>query len=163
MPGWSPEIAKEFVRLGEQDGVAFTQGKLQKLVYIAHGWCLANTGEPLTGDRPEAWAHGPVYRRLADALVACGLDEVHAEQLEHSVHSTCSELDLVEQAIILKVYRDYGRCDAASLATLTRHGDAPWGGVFNGGAGKDRDISHQLVRKQFVRLSQEHGSGDRNR
>lgn len=68
MPGWSPDIANEFIRRGLREGRAFDQMQLQKLVYIAHGWCLAFSGEPLTGDRPEAWDFGPVYRRLANAL-----------------------------------------------------------------------------------------------
>jgi uncharacterized phage-associated protein len=46
----------------------FDQMQLQELVYIAHGWCLAISGEPLTGERPEAMPYGPEYRRLANAL-----------------------------------------------------------------------------------------------
>ena len=72
MPGWSPDIANEFIRRGLREGRAFDQMQLQKLVYIAHGWCLAFSGEPLTGDRPEAWDFGPVYRRLANALQSQG-------------------------------------------------------------------------------------------
>jgi uncharacterized phage-associated protein len=79
VPGWSPEIANEFIRRGLQEGRAFNQMELQKLVYIAHGWCLAFSGQPLTGDRPEAWDFGPVYRRLADALCTFGTDAVARE------------------------------------------------------------------------------------
>jgi uncharacterized phage-associated protein len=60
------------MRLASLRGIAFTQMHLQELVYIAHGWCLTLTGEPLTGDRPEALKHGPEYRRLADALAEYG-------------------------------------------------------------------------------------------
>lgn len=54
VPGWSREIANRFIRLAATEGRCFDQMQLQDLVYIAHGWCLALTGEPLTGDRPEA-------------------------------------------------------------------------------------------------------------
>ena len=54
MPAWSTQIADEFIALASQDGRALDQLQLEKLVYIAHGWCLAATGQPLTGDRPEA-------------------------------------------------------------------------------------------------------------
>jgi len=60
MPGWSTEIATVFIRRGLEHGRAFDQMQLQKLIYIAHGWSLAATGEPLTGDRPEAWDLGPI-------------------------------------------------------------------------------------------------------
>ena len=55
MAAWSPEIANDFIRLAATDGRAFDQIQLQKLVYIAHGLCLARYGKPLTYDRPEAW------------------------------------------------------------------------------------------------------------
>jgi uncharacterized phage-associated protein len=72
VPAWSTEIANEFIRMGASSGETFTQMHLQELVYIAHGWCLALTGEPLTGDRPEARQYGPEYRRISEALVKCG-------------------------------------------------------------------------------------------
>jgi hypothetical protein len=76
MPAWSIEIANELVAAGSRAGRTFDQIQLQKLVYVAHGWCLAMTGEPLTGDRPEAWDVGPMYRRLADALRSKGRNPI---------------------------------------------------------------------------------------
>lgn len=161
MPDWSPQIANEFIRLAGQDGRAFDQGQLQTLVYIAHGWCLAITGEPLTGDRPEAWEHGPVYRRLADALVSCGLDAVPVQSPDQSEKRFCSDLELKERALIVRVYKEYGELDASTLATLTRRGEAPWKRVYEGGAGKNKDISHQLVKDQFRQLAQQLASHGR--
>src|SRR4051794_743511 len=82
VPGWSPEIANEFIRLAAADGRAFDQLQLQGLVYVAHGWCLAFHDQPLTGDRPEAWEFGPMYRRLADALAPYGREPVSREILK---------------------------------------------------------------------------------
>lgn len=79
MPGWSPEIANEFIRLSVGDRAHLNQLQLQELVYIAHGWRLALSGAPLTGDRPEASETGPMYRRLASALADYGLDPVLRE------------------------------------------------------------------------------------
>jgi len=160
MPAWSPEIANEFIRLAANDGRAFDQIQLQKLVYIAHGWRLAISGQPLTGDRPEAWEFGPVYRRLADALAPFGVDPVAHElscwdPFERTAISTSnvSTLDEDERDVIVRIYHDYGKFSGPQLSNLTRRGSAPWKRVYADGAGKFRDIPHGLVRAQFVRLA----------
>ena len=93
MPAWSPEIANELIRLASAEGKAFDQVQLQELVYIAHGWCLAITGEPLTGDRPEALEHGPEYRRLAEALARWRLDPVTSEIMVADETANQSKMD----------------------------------------------------------------------
>lgn len=148
VPSWSPDIANEFIRLASNEGRALDQIRLQKLVYIAHGWQLALTGEPLTGDRPEAWDFGPVYRRLAGALERFGSDGV-SEQVE----TNQSNLDETELAVIARVYQDYGRFSGSQLSNLTRRGNAPWRHVYAEGAGRFRDIPHALIREQFVQLA----------
>jgi uncharacterized phage-associated protein len=165
MPAWSPQIANELIRLALADGIAFDQMKLQELVYIAHGWCLAITGEPLTGDRPEAFEHGPEYRRLADALVRWGVDPVTSEISLAKVTANYSksdatlpkgaELDGHEQAILEKVYADYGGLPTSQLATVTRGTGTPWDQVFANGAGRQRDIPHALIKAQFAKIASE--------
>ncbi len=163
MPAWSPEIANEFIRLAAADGRAIDQMQLQKLVYIAHGWALAMTGEPLTGDRPEAWDFGPIYRRLADALADCGrrpvtrlLPPVTASNSEVFTENdrTWSELEPIERELIGRIAKDYGVFTSSQLSALTRGDDAPWANVYRAGEGRFRDIPHVLIRDQFVRLAQ---------
>ena len=168
MPAWSPEIANEFIRLASAEGKAFDQMKLQELVYIAHGWCLAITGEPLTGDRPEALEHGPEYRRLADALAKCGLDPVVSEILVSNRFSEGSKTDATilaapelspgEREILARVYADYGALRISQLATLTRSEGTPWHRVFASGDGNWRDISHEMIRVQFADIAAKLGS-----
>jgi uncharacterized phage-associated protein len=163
MPGWSPEIANEFIGLAAGEGRTLNQLQLQNLVYIAHGWCLARFDQPLTGDRPEAWDFGPVYRRLADALRSYGLDLVDREIRIAELYPGCAgansdaparaELDPGERELIATVYQDYGQFKEWQLSGLTRKGATPWAQVFAGGAGEFRDIPHNLVKAQFVELA----------
>jgi len=153
MPAWSTEVANEFIALARQDGRALDQLQLQKLVYIAHGWCLAATGQPLTGDRPEAWEHGPIYRRLAEALADRGLDPVDHIAGPVAVSDKASVLEPIEVAFITRTFKEYGSFPAPQLSSLTRRGNAPWKTVYDCGAGRFRDISHILVRDQFVELA----------
>lgn len=158
MPGWSTEAANEFIRLGLSSGQFFDQMQLQKLVYIAHGWCLAITSEPLTGDRPEAWEFGPVYRRLADSLAPCGLDPVTdliEVEMPLAVHEDGQPgFEPQELDIVARTFKHYGAYSSAQLSTVTRAEDAPWKEVYGKGEGQFRDISHVLVMQQFVRLAE---------
>src|SRR5688572_7364401 len=44
-----------------------TAMKLQKLVYYSQAWSLVWDEKPLFREKVEAWANGPVVRRLFDA------------------------------------------------------------------------------------------------
>lgn len=139
-------------------GRTFDQMQLQKLVYIAHGWCLAISGEPLTGDRPEAWDLGPMYRRLAEGLKRFE-DRPVTEPIFIEDHrggsgvSIWSELNQIERNVLTRVQLEYGRLSSAQLSALTRGNGAPWTGVYNNGKGRFRDIPHALIRDQFVRFA----------
>lgn len=168
MPGWSPEIANAFIAIGACHRRYFNQIQLQDLVYIAHGWCLALHGQPLTGDRPEAFRYGPEYRRLADALADKGLGTIRDQiavsrvygSLLHSnpnapavAHSTHTERELVE-----KVFREYGHLPSTTLASVTRAPGSPWAKIFADGAGSGRDIGHGLIRAQFLNIVERMGN-----
>ena len=162
MPAWSTEIAAELIRMASADGKAFDQMHVQELVYIAHGWCLALTGQPLTGDRPEALEHGPEYRRLADALCRSGVDPLDSENAwmlaenatkTDATHMSESALNAEENSILARTYVDYGGLPTTKLATLTRADDTPWARVHAGGAGSRHDISHALIREQFITIA----------
>lgn len=166
MPAWSHEIANEIIELALADDKAFDQMHLQELVYIAHGWCLAITGQPLTGDRPEALKHGPEYRRLADALARWGVQpitsqiEVPADDLNLSKTDATSgalELFSVERDILRRVYAKYAHLQTCQLASLTRANETPWDHVFAGGTGNGRDIPHKLIRSQFEEVARNIG------
>jgi uncharacterized phage-associated protein len=152
MPAWSPEIASEFIRLTASHGRGLDQLQLQALVYIAHGWQLARSGEPLTGDRPEAWEFGPAYRRLADVLAPYGDQPITVETSPFSGTASESVLDQSEARLVQEIYQNYGAFESWQLSALTRKGNTPWKRIFADGAGKFRDIPHDLIRAQFVEL-----------
>lgn len=166
VPGWSTEIANEFIKMAAAEGKALTQMHLQELVYIAHGWCLAIKGQPLTGDRPEAMEHGPEYRLLANALARCGIKPVKGQIEAPRLVPFVSKADAIavddildegERTIMAEVYSNYARRPTAELAALTRADDTPWARMFADGAGKGRDISHQMIRDQFEEIGAKFG------
>ena len=165
MPAWSTEIANELIAAGSPCGQAFDQIQLQKLVYIAHGWCLAMTGDPLTGDRPEAWDIGPMYRRLADALARYGRKPV-LEPIQVrlplatprvELGQIITEMEELELDVIRRVSRQYGSLSSSQLSLLTRGEAARWANVYKSGKGRFQEISHALIRDQFVQFAQRIG------
>lgn len=50
------------------DAPALTNLSVQKLVFFAHGVCLASASQPLVRNDFEAWDHGPVVPALYDAF-----------------------------------------------------------------------------------------------
>lgn len=162
MPAGSLEIANALVQSGRHDGRAFDQLQLQNLVYIAHGWCLAITGQPLTTDLPAAFAYGPAFRRLSDALACFGLEpvcerngsgsQILRDKLSLDLRIS-SELDPIERDILARIYTAYADFTATDLFAVTRRGDSPWRQIFDDGRGEFRDIPHALVKAQFVRLA----------
>ncbi len=169
MPGWSSEIANEFIRLARKDGTPLTQMQVQKLVFFAHGWCLAITGEPLTHDDPKAFDYGPVYEDLWKALTHYGRepikkyiknrDFVPGVFEDNEDDSAFADLSPDELNIIKRVYRDYGKFKAFKLSAITHEEGSPWDEVYNDGEGKFDEIPDEVIRKYFVKLAKRGRSG----
>src|SRR5580698_3189897 len=57
-------VANHFLDLGRRDKEPLDPMKIQKIIYVAHGWNLAFMGNPLVEQRVEAWPYGPVIAEL---------------------------------------------------------------------------------------------------
>ncbi len=68
--GYSAQaVANCFLDLANKENKEITPLKIQKLVYIAHGWFLAVTDKPLVDDEfVEAWQYGPVFPHCTTSL-----------------------------------------------------------------------------------------------
>lgn len=122
-------------------GDSITHLKLQKLVYYAQAWYLANFNKPLFEEDLEAWAHGPVapslWRKYKDHRWAA----LDAPTTPPNLTS--------DQTTFLKAVMDvYGKFEAKFLEELT-HREAPWKttrGKLPLYAKCDRLISKELMR-----------------
>jgi uncharacterized phage-associated protein len=166
MPYPAATIANEFIRLAVKSNRPLSPMKVQKLVYFAHGWYLALTGNPLINEPVEAWKFGPVIPSLYHALKNYGSNQVTDSltdgpwesflgQAGHDVHSiddgpNPQENELAKQ-VVKRIWDVYGGFTAIQLSNLTHNEDAPWMQTPN----KDKKhtvIDQEKIRDYFSRL-----------
>ena len=112
-------VAEWFLHRAAADDKTLTQMKLQKLVYMAHGWKLGLFGQPLINEFVEAWQWGPVIRDLYADYVQYGASPI-------DVASAPPRLDEQSGKLLEKVWDTYGRYTAAQLSDLTHRKGTPW-------------------------------------
>src|SRR3569623_508848 len=113
-------IADWFLIRAERDGEQLTQMKLQKLVYIAHGWYLALTGTPLISDAVEAWKFGPVIRSLYRYFADYGAEPIPAPL------SAIARIDPETERFLEAIWDRYKGYDAIDLSAMTHAPNTPW-------------------------------------
>jgi uncharacterized phage-associated protein len=159
----SSEIANEFLKKPSAMG-RLTQMHLQKLVYIAHGWKLALTGEALADDVLEAWDYGPVFPDLYDHTKFNGRKPLSRLIRpsdgnpfiffgdDGSDESYKVDLSDTDREIIDRVWKKYGRLSAFKLSDLTHKVDTPWHKSFYT-KGKGSEIDRHDIEQHYKRLA----------
>jgi uncharacterized phage-associated protein len=61
-------VTNWFIERNQTDRIALTHLMIQKLLYFAQGWHLANFDSPLFEDPIEAWTYGPVVESVYQVL-----------------------------------------------------------------------------------------------
>jgi uncharacterized phage-associated protein len=135
MPYDAKAVANYFLELAQRDGIPVTPMKLQKLVYFAHGWSLALTGQPLVNDRVEAWEFGPVFRRLYGEFKAFGNAPITSKATDFRQGGrvwwgTRTVVPTIEDEntkhLLDRIWEVYGRLSATRLSNMTHEPDGPW-------------------------------------
>lgn len=122
------KVADFFLAFANSKGDLLTNLKLQKLVYYAQAWYLANYKTPLFDDDFEAWIHGPVLRKLYTDLKNKGFylstpisSDVRIKNVEKDLNNIDPKLfPFLEE--VAKVYFPY---TAYELEFMT-HQEDPW-------------------------------------
>jgi uncharacterized phage-associated protein len=113
-------VANYFLQLGQSQGAPISPLKMQKLVYLAHGWNLALRGQPLISNSIQAWRYGPVVPELYQDFKkyrASGIEEAAPVQ---------GSLDDDSKALIAAVWNRYGHYSGIQLSTLTHEKGYAW-------------------------------------
>jgi len=111
-------IAGWFINATDREsGEVMTHLKLQKLVYYAQAWYLANFDRPLFAEDMQAWTHGPVTPTVYEKYRHAGFEALPPQPTVR----LSNDLDVFLKAI----YAEYGKYTAKHLEKMT-HDEDPW-------------------------------------
>lgn len=161
MPYPAKVIANEFITLAKVHGQTLTPMKLQKLVYFAHGWCLALTEKPLISDRVEAWQYGPVipsiyheFKSAGNNPIVCPAMEIRRQGMKFCQQPVSfddypdNEERQHAKEIVAKVFEIYGKYSAVRLSNATHLNGTPWQQVYHEGV-RGLKISNNVIKAYF--------------
>ncbi|MBV7434522.1 DUF4065 domain-containing protein [Cardiobacteriaceae bacterium TAE3-ERU3] len=124
------QIADAFIRLGIENNKPLTHLQVQKLCFLAQGYSLAISGEPIFRQEIKAWPYGPVIPYLYTRLKRFGGEPIRDKEAlptfplkEENQSYTTSLIDVI--------YSGYGDCSGGELSNLTHLPDTPWDIVWN--------------------------------
>lgn len=158
-------VANKIIELGLKDEYLVTHLKLQKLIYIAHGWCLATTNKPLIKDSINAWKYGPVIPNLYNKLqhhrglpitkkIPFIEETLRYKKTDDNIikllNPKIEEKDEINEAIITKVWDEYKNFTTAQLSRMTRGKDTPWSKTPI-----TMEIDNELIKAYYEELSKQ--------
>jgi uncharacterized phage-associated protein len=124
MPYFAAQIANEFIRRARTDGVDVDPLKVQKLIYLAHGWHLAFLGTPLIREGIEAWRYGPVVPSLYRQFRRFGIAPITTEAT--LPNASIEQIDPKSSDLISQVWKTYGKKTGLELSMLTHEPGRAW-------------------------------------
>lgn len=162
MPVYSAKaIANEFLRLASEEELHLTQMKIQKLVYISHGFKLALLDEALINDSVQAWQYGPVIPTLYEEFKGFGSSPItqpatdiviNEESFDHAfIPVEINHDDDKSRLLIQTVWEKYKSLSGPNLSDLTHRQGTPWSETYLPGMFHN-DIPNDIIKDYYTNL-----------
>jgi uncharacterized phage-associated protein len=151
-------IANFFLGKASEDAKPIDPLKLQKLIYIAHGWNLAFTGEPLIRESFEAWKYGPVVPRLY-----LYFKDFRSGYITTKAETPQEDIPSVQCDIISQVWEKYRDLSPTFLSSMTHQPGSAWSRVYDhefSGWNSSPEIPNALIRDEFLERLKSAGAAD---
>jgi uncharacterized phage-associated protein len=146
----SIEIGNYFIKKSLDTGKELTPMKLIKMVYIAHGWHLALTSQPLLSEAVHAWQYGPVITSLYEKIKGYGKHQIDSliilYQNEESIIPIVKDENILP--ILNRVWDVYSDYNGLQLSSLTHQDGTPWE-VTTRQANKNSIIANDLIKNYY--------------
>ena len=145
--------------------------KMQKLVYIAHGWHMALYGveNPLVDDEyAEAWKYGPVFASLYHEFKHIGREPIlelametdidQHNQLKMSTPKVCGE-DKEVCRLLDRIWEVYGGYSALKLSAMCHQKKSPWDEARNEGIRNAHIVNKEIQKYYKEKLNRNQDDG----
>lgn len=154
-------VANYFLDIVATSKETITPMKIQKLVYMAHGWSLALVGSPLINEQVEAWQFGPVIPTLYHEFKPYGSGAIKRKATNHTLNGlkfetetpSISNDDEQTKALLDKVWEVYGHYTAYQLSNMTHQDGTPWHITWNKEGErteKGTDIPLDIIKEHYI-------------
>ncbi len=139
--------------------------KLQKLVYISHGWSLAILNEELVKDEyAEAWQYGPVFSSLYHEFKEFGKKSINRNATDLRLSSHLFDFEIVTpkvddndkqtHALLNRIWEVYGEYTSVQLSNLTHKDGSPWKLARNKAKGvRNFHINNEVIKEYYTELA----------
>jgi len=120
-------VANWFINQSIEANQPFGLIKLQRLLFFAHGWCLALYGLPLLRDQVEAGDYAPVFPSIQKFGEVYGSNPVSSflkisgSQSLPAVSENDPRIPLLQ-----KIWEVYGKCTDVHLCRIATEKEGPW-------------------------------------
>jgi uncharacterized phage-associated protein len=143
------DIAEHLIRLaasGDEPDY-LSPLRLQKLLYYVQAWSLVMRKSPMFEDRIEAWANGPVVRKVYRKFSALKFSPIVPNPKEPAPILSQQDSDFV--ASVWEAYKGYS---AIALLRMT-HDEAPWNDARKrAGCGPADRSAEEITREEMVQF-----------
>lgn len=156
-------IANEFLKLAKNDNCPLTQMKLQKLIYIAHGYHLAILNMPLISNEIQAWQYGPIIPDIYQEFKIFGNTPINVLAIDVEINddfdiletnSGINKEDTQTKELIDAVWGKYSQYSGPNLSDMTHRVDTPWDKTYSQGT-PSLPISNGLIAEHYKSLIEE--------
>lgn len=148
-------VANYFIKQAINEGKEITLLQVLKLVYIAHGWHLGMTGEPLISEGVEAWKYGPVVPGVYHSFKKYGNNPINSlGQAFNGYKIIIPDInDDAEKTFLNRVWETYKGFSGLELSTLTHMKGTPWYITWHekgGSTSQGAVIANDLIKKRYL-------------
>ncbi len=143
-------IANRFLNIASLSNKSISPMKMQKLIYLAHAYCLVYQKKPLVNELFEAWKFGPVLPSIYHAF------KRHVSQkIDRQIPKFDAQIDDPKILKILEfIWDNYADFPAEKLSNWTHERGGPWDRIVNasGTHYRNQTIPNEYIQEYFEKM-----------